>query len=141
MQLNRGRIWLGGLAGGVVWTIWSFIVGFFIVGMHRYEVAQNAGLFLKTPRYPAFQLQWIVIEFILAIILAHLYAWSRATLTPGPGTALKIGVLSGFAIGFPSNFAQAAWTTGDRMLPLGWLLEFWIGAIAATLVAGWLYRE
>jgi len=24
MHLNRGRIWLGGLAGGVVWTIWSF---------------------------------------------------------------------------------------------------------------------
>jgi hypothetical protein len=141
MALNKGRIWLGGLAGGVVWTIWSFIVGFFIVGMHRYEVAQNAGLFLKAPRYPAFQLQWIAIEFIMAIILAHLYAWSRTTLGPGPGTALKIGALVGFCIGYPNNFAQAAWSVVDRMMPFGWLLEFWIGSILATLVAGFLYKE
>jgi hypothetical protein len=141
MHLNKGRIWLGGLAGGVVWTAWSFIVGFLIVGMHRYQAAQDAGLFMKTPRYPAFQLQWIVIEFILAIIVAHLYVWSRATLGPGPGSALKIGFLAGFAIGFPSNFAQAAWSPIDRMMPLGWLLEFWVGAILATLVAGWLYKE
>jgi len=141
MHLNKSRIWLGGLVGGVVWTIWSFVVGFLIVGMHRYEVAQSAGLFLKTPRYPAFQAQWIVIEFLMAIILAHLYAWSRATLGAGPGTALKIGFLTGFAIGFPSNFAQAAWSPVDRMLPLGWMLEFWVGAILVTLAAGWLYKE
>ena len=85
--------------------------------------------------------QWIVILFVLAIIMAHLYVWARQTLGPGPGTALKIGFLVGFVAGFPENFAHATWSAVDRAFPLGWMLEIWVGAILATLVAGWLYKE
>jgi hypothetical protein len=46
MNLNRSRVWLGGLAGGVVWLLWSFLSGRFIIGDARYVAAQNAGLFL-----------------------------------------------------------------------------------------------
>ena len=141
MALNRGRIWLGGLAGGVVWNIWSFLVGHFVITDARYLAAQNAGLFLKTPRYPFFVGQWIVLVFILAIAVAHLYAWARAGLGPGPGTALKVGFLAGFLAGFPENFAQATWFVGDRGLPFGWMIEMWLGAILAALVAGWLYKD
>ena len=112
-----------------------------MIGPTRYITEQNAGYFLKAPRYPAFQAQWIVMLFVLALIMAHLYAWSRATAGPGPTTALKIGFLTGFAIGFPSNFAQATWSPIHRILPLGWMLEMWIGAILAALVAGYLYKE
>ena len=74
MNLNRSRVWLGGLAGGVVWLVWSFLVGQVVIGNARYLAAQNAGLFLKESRYPFFVGQWIVIVFVLAIIVAHLYA-------------------------------------------------------------------
>ena len=141
MQLNRGRIWLGGLAGGVVWNVWSFVVNRFVVTDARYLAAQNAGYFLKTPRYPFFVGQWIVLVFILAIAVAHLYAWARQTLGPGPGAALKIGFLVGFFAGFPENFAQATWFAGDRGLPFGWMIEMWLGAILAALVAGFFYKE
>jgi len=141
MPLNKGRLWLGGLAGGVVWNIWSIVVYLLVIKPERYVTEQNAGYFLKNPRYPAFQVQWIVMLFVLAIIMAHLYAWSRAGAGPGPATALKIGFLVGFAIGFPSNFAQATWSPIHRILPLGWMLEMWIGAILATLTAGYLYKE
>src|SRR5579863_9933402 len=100
MSSNRSRIWLGGLAGGVVWLIWSFLVGQLIIGNARYVAAQNAGLFLKEPRYPFFLGQWILVLFVLAMIVAYLYAWCRQTLGAGPGTALKIGCLVGFAAGF-----------------------------------------
>lgn len=141
MGLNRGRVWMGGLVGGVVWNIWSILIYFVVVGPSRYITEQNAGYFLKTPRYPAFQAQWIVMLFVLAIIMSHLYAWSRATAGPGPMTAIKVGFLVGFAIGFPGNFAQATWSPIHRILPLGWMLEMWIGAILATLAAGYLYKE
>ena len=141
MNLNRSRVWLGGLAGGVVWLIWSFLTGRLLIGNDRYLAATNAGLFLKQPRYAFFLGQWIVILFVLAIIVSHLYAWTRQTLGPGPGTALKIGCLVGFAAGFPGNFAQACWSPIDRMFPLGWMLDMWVGSILATLVAGWLYRD
>lgn len=141
MHLNRSRIWLGGLAGGVVWNAWSFAVNRFVVTDARYLAAQNAGLFLKTPRYPMFIVQWIVLVFILAIAVSHLYAWARAGLGPGPGTALKVGFLSGFFAGFPNNFAQETWSAVDRALPFGWMIEMWFGAILAALVAGWLYKD
>jgi len=83
MSLNRERIWLGGFVGGVVWIIWSVIINMVVIGRSRYEAMQAAGLFLKKGRYPAFEVQWILMLFILAILLAHLYAWVRPTLGPG----------------------------------------------------------
>ncbi len=100
MSLNKGRIWLGGLGGGAVWVLWSFIVGKFIITDARYAAAQASGLFLKTSRYPFFAGQWIIMLFVLAIALAHLYAWSRQTLGPGPGSALKAS-LSDSSPAFP----------------------------------------
>jgi hypothetical protein len=141
MSINRGRIWLGGFAGGVVWTLWSLVVGKFVITDARYVAAQNVGLFLKTPRYPFFVGTWVFLLFVLAIAVAHLYAWSRAGMGPGPGTALKVGFVAGFLAGFPGNFAQATWSPVDRALPFGWMIEMWIGAISAALVAGWLYKD
>jgi hypothetical protein len=141
MTVNRGRVYLGGLAGGLVWFVWSFVVNDFIIGTARYDAEQAAGHFLKQPRYPLFVAQWAVILFVSAIILAHLYAWARQTMGPGPGTAIKIGLLVGFVAAFPLNFAQATWAPVERMFPLGWMLEMWVGSVLATLVAGWLYKE
>lgn len=139
MKLNRARIWLGGIAGGVVWSAWSFFVG---TRLNPYYMAmQNAGLFLKQPRYPLFAVEWIIMLFVMSILLAHLYAWSRATAGPGLRTALKVGMIVGFCAGFPSNFGAATWSPIPRIIPLGWLLDMWIGAILATVVAGWLYKE
>jgi len=139
MRVNTGRVWMGGIAGGVVWNVWSFLLN--LRQAPIYEFMQKQGLFLKTPRYPFFTGQWIVLIFVLSICLAYLYAWSRATAGAGVMTALKIGMIVGFFAGFPSNFAQATWSPLPRVLPLGWMLEMWAGAILATLVAGWLYKE
>jgi hypothetical protein len=139
MGLNKGRVWLGGLVGGIVWVIWSSTLN--QVLSPRYAAVQNAGLFLKEPRYPFFVGQWIIMLFVLAIIMSHLYAWSRATAGAGPMTALKIGFLVGFVAGFPGNFAHATWSPIARVFPLVWMLEIWVGAILATLVAGYFYKD
>ncbi len=52
-----------------------------------------------------------------------------------------IGGLLGFVAGFPMAFALAAWATFDRVFQLWWMLELWVGAVFATLVAGACYRE
>jgi hypothetical protein len=64
-------------------------------------------MFLKESRYPFFVGQWFVILFVCSVVLAHLYAWSRSTLGPAPGTAFKIGLGVGFAAGLPRQF----WTS------------------------------
>jgi hypothetical protein len=139
MKLNTTRIWLGGIAGGVVWTAWGFFVG--MRQAPFYEAMQKQGLFLRAPRYPFFAAQWIFLIVVMSILIAYLYAWTRGTAGAGPKTALKIGMIVGFCAGVPDNFAQATWSPIPRVLPLGWMLDMWGGAILAALVAGSLYKE
>jgi hypothetical protein len=138
--INSRRVALGAVAGGVVWTVWSLLVNTVFLGQ-RYAAAQEAGLLLKEPRYPYFIGVWIVGLFLVSWGLACLYAWTRATKGAGPGTAVMVGLIVGFAAGFPGNLATASWSPVDRAFPLWWMLDLWVGAILATLVAGWLYRE
>jgi hypothetical protein len=139
MKLNKSRIWLGGIVGGVVWTLWSFVIGWKLGPF--YTAMQERGLFLKQPRYSMFVAEWLLLIFVISILVAHLYAWSRATAGAGPRTALKVGMIVGFCAGVPGNFAQSAWSPISRMLPLGWMLDMWGGIILAALVAGFLYKD
>jgi len=138
--VNTRRVWLGALAGWVVWLIWSAITNF-VVLMPRYTAAQQAGQLLTQPRYSFFMVAWFVTLFVLAAICAWLYARVRATRGAGPKTAFCVGALVGFASGFPLAFSLAAWAPFSRVIPLWWMLELGVGAILATLVAGWLYKD
>lgn len=139
-QVNTRRVWLGALVGWVVWGVWSTVINMVIL-VPRYAVAQKAGTLLTQPRYPFFVPVWFVALFVLALIAAWLYAGARATRGAGPGTALRVGAGLGFASGFPIAFSLAAWAPFSRFIALGWMLDLLVGAILATLVAGWLYRD
>ena len=138
--INKRRVWLGALAGGVVWNAWSFVVNGAILAP-RYQAAQAAGQFLAQPRYGSFLPVWVLTIFALSYIATLLYASARATCGPGPKTALGIGVMVGFVSGFPHNFAILCWSTMSRAFPFWWTLEMGLGAIAATLIGAWLYRD
>lgn len=138
--VNMRRIALGTVVGGVVWSIWSMAVNAVILAS-KYQAAQAAGQLLKQPRYPLFLGYWFITLFLLSYIVAWLYASVRATQGAGPGTALTVGLLVGFAAGFPLNLSVASWAPFDRMLPLWWMLDLWVGAMLASLVAGALYKD
>lgn len=139
-RVNTRRVWLGAAAGWVAWCVWSAAFNTVIL-VPRYGAAVKEGALLAQPRYPFFVPVWFVALFLLAILGAWLYAGARATRGAGPATALKIGAGLGFASGFPLAFLLAAWAPFSRVLALGWMLELWVGAIVATLIAGWLYRD
>jgi len=119
MHLNRGRIWLAGWReawsgqSGVSWSATSSSP------MRATWRRTECRFFLKTPRYPLFAVQWIVLLLFLAIAIAHLYAWAASESGPWTGSALKIGFLAGFLAGFPGNFAQEPGSLGSR--PTFWL--------------------
>ena len=138
--VNRKRVFLGALAGGVVWNLWSIGLNLAFLGQ-QYEAGQKAGFFLKEPRYPFFVGQWVLLLFVLSLVMASLYSRVRTSCGPGPKTALQLGAVVGFVAGYPISFANATWSPFPRIIPLGWMLEMWVGAILATLVAGWLYKD
>lgn len=134
------RVALGTLAGGVVWGIWSTIINM-VVLMPKYDFAQKHQLMLSQPRYPLFVVYWFITLFLLTYVLTWVYVSARATLGPGPITALRVGLLMGFVMAFPLGLSLAAWATFGRGIVLGWMLDLWVGSILATLVSGWLYKE
>jgi hypothetical protein len=138
--VNTRRVVLGALAGGLVWSIWSTIVNLVILKAW-YGVAQASKMMLAQARYPLFPVYWYITIFLLAYVVAWLYSSVRATRGAGPGTALTVGLLVGFAAGFPINLSLAAWAPMARHIPFWWMLDLWLGAIIASLVAGWLYKD
>jgi len=138
--VNKKRVAIGVLVGGLVWSIWSGIVNTAILGSH-YATAQQAGNLFKEPRYPLFLAYWFIGLFIFTYILTWIYLSLRETLGPGPKTALRVGFLVGFAIAFPINLSVAAWVPIERVFPLWWMLDLWVGSMLATFVSAALYKD
>jgi len=138
--IKQGRVWLGALVGGIVWWLWSWTVNTVMLGRY-YADAIAAGQMLKEPRYPLFILFWLVTLILVSAVIARLYAHLRQTMGPGPKTAVKLGLLIGFCTGFPLAFSAASWAPLNRMIPLWWCLDLWVGACISALISGWLYRD
>ena len=138
--VNKKRVALGVLLGGLAWGIWSMAVNAAILASH-YATAQEAGQLLKAPRYPLFLVYWFLGLFIFTYILTWIYLSLRETLGPGPKTALRVGFLVGFAIAFPINLSVASWVPIDRVFPMWWMLDLWVGAVLATFISAALYKD
>ena len=145
--VNRRRIWLGALVGGIVFFIWSMVLEFglsaVLVGRVRMDISMNNGWFLREPRVPIwlFFVVWLVSLVLVSYGLAWAYAAMRATAGAGPATAAKLGLAVGFAAGFPMNFAHAAFQPLTARYAILWMIEMIGGCILAALAAGWMYRD
>ena len=138
--INQGRVWLGAIVGGIVWTLWSMAVNTKVLGPH-YDQAQAAGQMLQNPRYPYFILLWALTLIVLSAVIARLYAHLRVSMGPGPKTALKLGLMVGFAAGFPLSLSAASWAPLPRIILAWWCLDLWAGACISAVISGWLYKD
>jgi hypothetical protein len=138
--VNTKKVLIGALAGWVAWVVWSALINMVMLA-GRYAEAQEAGTLLTDGRYPFFLPVYFLALLGISYILAWMYAGMRDTYGANPSTAIKLGLLAGFAISFPCNFSIAAWSPLSRVFPLWWMLEMWIGAVIATFIAAWLYKE
>ncbi|MCI0408052.1 MAG: hypothetical protein L0191_05710, partial [Acidobacteria bacterium] len=68
-KINCKRVIVGGILGGVVWSLWTMIINTALLSQ-KYAEAQAAGEFLAEPRYPLFLLWYILILIVLAMGLA-----------------------------------------------------------------------
>ena len=137
--MNRGRILLGGLLGGLIFNIVSLLVNL-VVLKDNYKVLTDAGVFRAEPRGPFMAVHPLIL-FLSGIGLTWLYAAARPRLGPGPKTALQVGLLAGLVTSLPSNFAQFAWTHSGGTVAMWWTIEMAVGCALATLAGAWVYRE
>ena len=107
----------------------------------HYSAAYEKGQLIRGGRYPLFLVYWFVMLFLITYVLTWIYLSLRQPLGPGPKTALRVGFLAGFAIAFPINLTVATWVPISRFFPLWWMLDLWVGAMLATFVSAWLYKD
>ena len=141
--VNTRRVLLGALAGGVVWNIWSIIVNTAV--LPRPLRSRSASRYI--PQAAALSISALhrgVDRNVVRACVCPRVALCVCSLDQGcrgPKTAAIIGLFVGFAAGFPTNFGTATWAPISRHFPLWWMLELWVGAILAALVAGRLYCD
>ena len=138
-SINTGKVILGGIAAGIVINVVCIIDNVVFLAA-RYAEEQHLGHFLTEPRIP-FMPIWTVLMFLVGIALVWIYAAVRPRLGPGPGTALKVGLLVGLIAGVPWNTAGAAWSTYGKFFPFMWMCETVVGYTLGTLLGAWMYRE
>lgn len=138
-NINAKRVLLGGLVGGVAFTLIDTAFQFGLL-MQRYKGLQARGIFYEQPKIPFFIGFWILMLFAASIAGTWLYAAAREKLGPGPKTALLIGFVLGLLMGLPTDTALAAWSLAGRYVALVWCIDFVVGMTVATLVGSWIYR-
>lgn len=137
--MNRGRIVMGGLLGGLVFFVVSILVNVVVLA-DRYKILIDAGVMRADPR-GAFMAVHPLLLLLAGIGLTWLYAAARPRLGPGPRSALQVGLLAGLVTSLPSNFAQFAWTHAGGYVSMWWTIEMAVGCSLATLAGAWVYRE
>lgn len=141
-SVNGKRVLMGALAGAVVWSVWTGIVTMGILNP-AYHAEQSLGHLLAKSRYGAgiFFFSWALTVLLVSGTGAWIYAVMRGSRGAGPRTALKIGLVLGFAAGFPVDLSILTWLPVTPIVPLFWMVDIWGGVILATLVAAFLYKD
>jgi hypothetical protein len=138
MNINFGRVVLGGLVAGLILNIGEFL-------LNAVVLANQMKDFMTKHNFPEPPSSFMVIAtgltFLLGIVIVLLYACIRTRLGAGVKTAIIAGLFAWFAIYFYSGLINAALfeiPMGTMVMVVVWgLVEYVIAAIAGAA----LYKE
>lgn len=138
MNINIGRVVLGGLLAGLVLNIGEFLLNDYVMAgqmkdfMAKHNFPEPAGSFVAIA---------VGLSFVMGIVLVLGYACIRPRLGPGVKTAVIAGLFAWFGVYFYSgviNSVLAGIPMGTIAMVLAWgLVEYILAAVAGA----WLYTE
>lgn len=132
--INVGRWILGGLLAGVIFNLFEFASGMML---HEKWEAAAAAHNLPTEG----SLVYVLMGFIGGLVAVWFYAAARTRFGPGPGTAVKVGVVYWIGGYFMATLSYCAMGLFPADLLVPWGIISLIETIVATVAGAWLYRE
>ena len=138
VNINLGRVLLGGLVTGAVVTFGEYLLAEKVLKTQMNEFFTSHGF--KQPGW-YFKPSAVALNLVLGIVMVWLYALIRPRLGPGPKTAVIValiawfaiyvytGIINGMALAIPANLLVIALAWG--------LVEYALAALAGA----WLYTE
>jgi hypothetical protein len=138
--INHGRVLLGGLVGGVIANIGDFIVNSMVMADDMVRMAQRLNLNQAVMASPAVGMTWVVVDFVYATLIVWTYAAIRPRFGPGPGTAIKSGMVLWAAVcSVLFGFQSMGIFTRDSFFKSAVLSL--ATTILAALAGAWTYKE
>jgi hypothetical protein len=138
-KINTGRVIVAGLVAGLVINIVDYVVNVPILGKQWADATTALGVKIEQVNAQA-AIGWIVMDFIVGVFTAWLYAAIRPRYGAGAGTALRAAVAGWFII----HLALGA-LVWQGLYPLSLYVASTAGALVAMLAGGWvagkLYTE
>src|SRR5215813_10891674 len=136
-KINWSRVFLGGLAGGIVVFVVDFIVNGAILGKQWQAAYEKLG----HPASASGLIVWFMWALLVGICVAWLYAATRPRFGPGPSTAVKAGLaFCVFGYGLPT-IGVLSFHIFPFHLPLISAAAGLAEAILGSLLGGRLYQE
>jgi len=137
-SLNWSRIFLGGLAAGLVMNIIDWFTNGVLLQNQWMQEMQTLKPGMATAETG--MIGWIIVDFLLGIVLVWLYAAIRPRFGAGAGTAVRAGIaLWVVATAISASLAFMGLYSASLVAAscLGGLVSTLVGA----WVGGYLYRE
>lgn len=138
MNINFGRVILGGLVAGLVLNIGEFLLNEVLFVQQMEEMFRR----LNLPRPGAsFIATAIGVTFLLGIVIVWLYAMIRSRFGPGPKTAIVAAFVAWFCVYFYCGILQSMLFGLPATLMLMGMVWGIVEYILAAVAGAWLYRE
>lgn len=138
MNINFGRVVLGGLIAGLVLNIGEFLLNDYVLGSHikdfmtRHNFSEPAGSFIAIA---------VGLTFVMGIVLVLGYACIRTRLGPGVKTAIIAGLFAWFGVYFYCGIINGV-LFGVPMSTIVLVAVWGLVQYALAAIAGaWAYKE
>jgi len=138
--INYGRVFVGGLAGGVVANICDFVINSYLMVADGERMVQRLNLNPAIVNSPKVAITWMVVDFIYVTLIVWTYAAIRPRLGPGRGTAVTAGLVIWAAVSAVIfGFVGMGIFTPDTYLKNAAFSA--VATILASLAGGYMYKE
>ena len=98
MNINVGRVLLGGFVAGIVANALDFVVNQYLLGADMIANAQRLGLDVAVLNSSSVAVSWVIVDFLYGLLIVFTYAAMRPRFGPGPKTAVVAAVTIDLAV-------------------------------------------
>jgi len=131
VNINVGRVLLGGLVAGVVGNALDFVNNTYLLASDMAANAQRLNLDPALLTSTGVAVSWIVVDFLYGFLLVFAYAAMRSRFGPGPKTAIVSSVTLFLAV---TVVLYGFMRTGFFTEPL--FLKATVLALVTTILSG-----
>jgi hypothetical protein len=138
-KTNWTRVFLGGLVAGVVLNILNFAaLAIYVRNLWNPALESVNPAFQETT---AFQVFWIIFQFVSGILAVWLYSAIRPRYGAGPKTALIAGIAVWILQGLSFGAISGSFGLFPTKLLVIDAVTILVTTVLSTLAGAWVYKE